>query len=54
MPGNFKEKIKEKMHIIFIVVMIVYLSALTVKTGQVYWEEFHKQGTPEQTNIQDS
>ena len=52
MPENFKEKIKEKMHIIFVVVMIVYLSALTIKTGHVYWEEFHKQGPPEQTAVQ--
>ena len=52
MPENFKEKIKEKMHIIFVVVMIVYLSALTIKTGHVYWEGFHKQGTPEQTAVQ--
>ncbi len=39
------EKIKEKIHIIFVVVMIVYLSALAVKTGQVYWNECHKKET---------
>jgi uncharacterized protein YxeA len=33
------ERIKEKMHIIFIVVMIIYLSALAIKAGQTYWKE---------------
>ena len=43
------EKLKEKMHIIFVVVMIIYLSALAIKTGLVYWDEFHKQAPPAQT-----
>ncbi len=42
------EKLKEKMHIIFVVVMVVYLSALAIKTGMVYWEEFHKPETTTQ------
>ena len=46
------EKLKEKMHIIFVVVMIVYLSALAIKTGLVYWDEFHKQAPPAQTTDQ--
>jgi hypothetical protein len=36
---NIIEKIKEKMHIIFIVVMIIYLSALAIMTGHTYWKE---------------
>ena len=49
------EKIKEKMHIIFIVVMIIYLSALAIKTGQTYlkerpyWEKQKKQEMSTQT-----
>ena len=36
---NIKENIKEKMHVIFIVVMIIYLSALAIMTGYTYWKE---------------
>jgi len=54
MLEKFKEKIKEKIHIIFLVVMIVYLTALAIKTGQVYWEEFGKQDTAVQTVDQKS
>jgi hypothetical protein len=36
------EKLKDKAHIIFIVVMAIYLSALAIKTSMVYWEEFYK------------
>jgi uncharacterized protein YxeA len=49
------ERLKEKMHIIFIVVMIIYLSALAIKTGQTYlkerpyWEEQEKQQMSSQT-----
>ncbi len=43
------EKIKEKMHIIFLVVMIIYLAALAIKTGHTFWEERQKQKTSEQT-----
>lgn len=47
--GAMFEKIKEKMHIIFIVVMIIYLAALAIKTGHTFWEEHQKQKTSEQT-----
>jgi flagellar basal body-associated protein FliL len=33
------DKIKEKIHIIFIVIMIIYLTALAVMTGYTYWKE---------------
>ncbi len=49
---NLKEKIKEKIPVIFVAVMVIYLSALAAKTGMVYWEEFHKQDTSTQTTVQ--
>jgi hypothetical protein len=48
------EKIKEKIHIIFIVVMIIYLSALATMTvytyldERPYWEKQEKQKISEQ------
>ena len=36
---KIKERIKEKIHIIFVVVMIIYLSALAIMTGHTYWKE---------------
>ena len=36
---NIKEQIKEKIYIIFVVVMIIYLSALAIMTGHTYWKE---------------
>jgi hypothetical protein len=50
MLEKLKEKIKDKSHIIFIVVMAIYLSALATKTAMVYWEEFYKQDTSTQTS----
>ena len=50
MLKNLKEKIKSKAHIIFIVVMAIYLSALAIKTSMVYWEEFYAQDTITQTS----
>ncbi len=46
------EKIKEKIHIVFIVVMVVYLSALAIMTGHTCWKEYHKQKTSVQTTEQ--
>ena len=45
MLKNLKEQIKSKAHIIFIVVIAIYLSALAIKTSMVYWEEFYAQDT---------
>ena len=36
MLEKLKEKIKDKAHIAFIVVMAIYLSALAIKTSMVY------------------
>ena len=52
MLENLKEKIKEKIPIIFVVVMVIYLSALAAKTGMVYWEEYHKQDKSAQKTVQ--
>ncbi len=49
MLETFKKKISEKIHIIFVVVMIIYLSSLSIKTVQVYYEEFYKKDTSAQT-----
>ncbi len=49
---NLKEKIKEKTPVIFVVVMVIYLSALATKTGMVYLEDFHKQDISVQTTVQ--
>ncbi len=52
MLENLKKRIKEKIPIIFVVAMVIYLSALATKTGMVYWEESHKQDTSAQTTVQ--
>jgi flagellar basal body-associated protein FliL len=55
MIEKIKEKIREKIHIIFIVVMVVYLSALATMTvytyldERTYWEKQEKQKMSEQT-----
>jgi hypothetical protein len=49
MLEKLKKRIKDKVHIIFIVVMAIYLSALAVKTCMVYWEEFYTQDTHTQS-----
>ncbi len=46
------EKIKEKTHIIFVIVMVIYLSALAIMTGYTFWEEQQKQKTSVQTTDQ--
>lgn len=43
------EKIKEKIHIIFVIVMIIYLSALAIMTGYTFWDEQQRQKTSAQT-----
>ena len=47
---KIKEKLKEKQHIIVVTVITVYLIALAVKTGEVFYTEYwQKRGTTEQT-----
>lgn len=49
---KIKEKLKEKQHIIVITVITVYLIALAIKTGQVFYTEYwQKRGATEQTEV---
>ena len=47
---SFFKKIKEKSHIIVIALITVYLIALSVKTGHVFYKEYwEKQNQTEKT-----
>ncbi len=43
---KIKEKLKEKQHIIVITVLTIYLIALAIKTGQVFYTEYWQKRTP--------
>ena len=47
---KFFQKIKDKSHIIVITIITVYLIALAIKTGSVFYKEYWTKRTPtEQT-----
>ncbi|MFZ5570310.1 MAG: hypothetical protein ACOZF0_07890 [Thermodesulfobacteriota bacterium] len=43
---KLKEKVKAKQHIIVLTVMTVYLIALAVKTGQVFYTDYWLKRAP--------
>ncbi len=42
MCEKIREKLKEKMHIIVMTIIVIYLVALAIKTGHLVYTEYYK------------
>jgi len=52
MLQRFKEKLKEKQHIIVVTIITIYLIALSIKTGHLFYTEYWLKRTPAQQTEQ--